>query len=103
MTLQDALYGEAVRVAVLQATVKEGELDYAGGVLDHAATLALAPSQVHLGDELLVEMTPGTVRLQGSWAPDAPYRATVKIADAGFAVVVTSRHGRQGLAGLGRR
>jgi hypothetical protein len=34
--------------------------------------------------DLVVELTPGTVQIQGSWAPDAPYRATANIANAGL-------------------
>jgi hypothetical protein len=34
--------------------------------------------------DLVVELTPGTIEIQGSWTPDAPYRATATIANAGL-------------------
>jgi hypothetical protein len=75
-------YGEAVRLAALAATVPEAELSHGAGVLDHAATLVFAPSQARLvraDGDLVVELMPGPLRIQGSWRPGAPYRGTLRL------------------------
>jgi len=87
VTLDEVSYGETVHLATLAAAVPKAELTYASDVLDHAATLAVAPSQIRVtraAGDLVVELTPGTIEIQGSWTPDAPYRATAKIANAGL-------------------
>ena len=79
MTIGELSHGETVQLAALAVAVPEGELSYASGVLDHAATLALAPSKVRVGADLVVELTPGPLRIQGSWRPGAPYRGTLRL------------------------
>jgi len=91
VALRDARYGETLRLAALEAVVPAGALTYAAGVLDHTATLAVAPARVRLrraGGDMIAELTLGTVEFQGNWAPDKPYSATAKIAGAGLVLPV---------------
>ena len=82
VTFDQVSYGETVRLAALAVAVPEGEFTLAAGVLDHAATLAFAPSQARLiraGGDLVVALAPGPLRIQGSWSPGAPYRGTLRL------------------------
>jgi hypothetical protein len=74
--------GETVQLAALVAAVSEAELAHAAGVFDHTAKLVFAPSQAHLigaGGDLVVELAPGPLRLQGSWSPGEPYRGELRL------------------------
>ncbi|MCH7794867.1 MAG: YdbH domain-containing protein [Proteobacteria bacterium] len=82
VTFDEVSYGETVQLAALAVAVPEGELSLTDGVLDHTATLALAPSQARLiraDGDLVVELAPGPLRIQGSWRPGAPYRGTLRL------------------------
>jgi hypothetical protein len=77
ISLDDVHYGGTVRLAALAAAVQAGAISHANGVLDHRATLTFAPNQARIGSEMVVELTPGPLRIQGSWRPDSPYRGTL--------------------------
>ncbi len=82
VTFDEVSYGETVRLTALAVAVPEAELSHAAGVLDHAATLVFAPSQARLiraDGDLVVEFTPGPLRIQGSRRPGAPYRGTLRL------------------------
>ena len=79
-------YGQTVRLAALEAAVPEAELSHAAGVLDHKATLVLAASKIRLGGEMVVELAPGPLRIQGSWRPGAPYRGELRLESSSAAV-----------------
>jgi len=82
VTFDELSYGETVRMTALAVAVPEAKISLAAGVLDHTATLTVAPSPARLtraGGDLVVELAPGPLRIQGSWRPGAPYRGTLRL------------------------
>ncbi len=79
VTFDEVRYGETVRLAALAVAVPEAELSHAAGVFDHTATLALAPGKLRMGGDLVVELAPGPLRIQGSWSPGTPYGGTLRL------------------------
>ncbi|MEE8499129.1 MAG: hypothetical protein V3S27_01050, partial [Kiloniellales bacterium] len=79
VTFDQLRYGATVRLAALAVAVPEGELSLTASVLDHTATLAIAPSKLRVDGDLVVELAPGPLRIRGSWRPDAPYRGTLRL------------------------
>ena len=86
-------YGDALRLAApLQLELAQGTLavarDRRGRVaVEHAVTLAADPVGLALAREtgdLMVQVSPGQIDLTGTWSPDAPYRGSARLHDAGL-------------------
>ena len=78
VTIDALSFGETLQMATLAATLSEGKADIAAGGLNHAATLEIAPTRVRLNHQV-AEITPGPLRIKGSWSPDTPYRGELHL------------------------
>jgi hypothetical protein len=89
VTLEALQYGQALRSdAALRADVRQASVALArnpeGGLsLRQEAMLTVQPVQLvlaHMEGDVTVRVVPGPIAIEGTWSPDAPSRATARLA-----------------------
>jgi hypothetical protein len=93
VSLEGVGYGETIRFeAPLRLDLRQAIVEIArdrqdSPRVDHDLTLEVKPVPFVVAREtgdMKAHLSPGSVQLEGTWSPDAPYRVTATIANAGL-------------------